>query len=91
MRFVSSRLFSSFVRKKRSKRKQNKKEKTVDSGLDQLSFSMEQKANQVIDIEDFDVVHSVSARQRNSKDTRSDEKSQGKNPPTNIFATINIA
>ena len=49
--------------------------------------TIEQRTNELLG---FDVVHSVSARQKNSRDTRSGEKPQGKNPPTNISATISI-
>jgi hypothetical protein len=38
-----------------------------------------------------DVTHSVSARQKNNRDARSDTKSQGTNPPTSISGTISIA
>lgn len=66
---------------------------TQDSdGKQYVSIStVEQRTNRVVGIEDFDVVHAVSGRQKNSRDTWSGTKPQGKNPPTNISATISIS
>lgn len=53
--------------------------------------TIEVRTNAVLSITDYDVTHSVSARQKNNRDARSDTKSQGTNPPTSISGTISIA